>query len=204
MANEINEKGQFVAVDEWEYFRNRYEIDEKTGCWNWTKSLFEKGYGIFKCKSVTFGKAIPASRASWILHFGDPGKLFVCHKCDNRRCVNPSHLFLGTQVDNMTDASEKRRINHGEDRPQSKLTEENVREIRRLRQSGMGWLKLAKKFGVNQSNIISAAMGKTWSHVDEPIPTYIGKPGNPTLRRRRPQDEETFGGATRKKPIHRA
>lgn len=162
-------------------FHQSYEIDTETGCWNWIKRFDKQtGYGWFKAKEL-FKRGLPASRASWFIHNGPIKDRFrhVCHKCDNRKCVNPEHLFLGSVKENMADCVAKGRINRGEDRPQSKLTEEIVKEARRLRQTGMGWLKLAAKYGVAQNAIRSAVMGETWSHVDEPIPTYVGKPGNP-------------------------
>jgi len=176
-------KKQFVrgtTPDPLEYFWANVKKDEVSGCWNWIGNMFNSGYGQFK-NSLVNKTSIPASRAAWFL-LKDKNldrTDFVCHKCDNRRCCNPDHLFIGKSSDNMKDASEKRRINHGEDRPQSKLTEEIVREARKLRQQGMGWLKLAARYDVAQNCIRSAVMGETWSHVDEPVPTYIGKPGNP-------------------------
>lgn len=164
-----------------ERFHQSYIIDEATGCWNWSKRTDpQTGYGIFKAKELN-KRIMAASRASWFIHNGPIKERFrhVCHKCDNRKCVNPDHLFLGSIKENMEDCVAKGRINRGEDRPQSKLTEENVREARKLRQSGMGWAKLAAKYDVAQWCIISAVTGKTWAHVDEPIPTYVGKPGNP-------------------------
>lgn len=162
-----------------EHFWNNVRKDPVTGCWNWKGNMFANGYGQFKQILFNGGVPLAASRAAWMLfRNADLGRWdFVCHRCDNRRCVNPDHLFLGSGKDNMQDAKEKRRINHGEDRPQSKLTENDVREARCLRQGGMGWMALAKKYDVAQWCIISAVTGKTWSHVDEPIPTYVGRPG---------------------------
>lgn len=177
--------GRMSTPDPIEYFWENVRKDPITGCWNWKGNMFSTGYGQFKNAEINSGVPLAASRAAWLL-FKNP-KLgrwdFVCHKCDNRRCVNyEEHLFEGTGKDNMQDASIKRAINHGEDRPQSKLTEENVREMRRLRQTGESWDALAERYGVAKNCVRSATMGETWSHVDEPIPTYVGKPG------RRPSD----------------
>ena len=179
MSHSIDpETGRFLRLDPKEYFNSHYSIDENTGCWNWTGQKFTRsGYGTFKCKGLS-NSPINASRASWILHKGkiDSRKIMVLHTCDNRLCVNPDHLFLGSGKENMQDCKQKGRLNIGENRPQSKLTEDNVREARQLRQLGWPWKKLAKKFNVSGNCIGLAVMGLTWSHVDEPIPTFYRKP----------------------------
>lgn len=111
-------------------------------------------------------KTISTNRLSWMIHFGDPGSLFVCHSCDNRKCVNPDHLWLGTNADNMADKIRKGRLSRGRDLSQTKLSEESVREIRRLYNSGEFLQReIAEKFSVSRENIGCVLRGVSWSYV---------------------------------------
>ena len=133
---------------------------KKTGyCWEWIGHK-NNGYGSIK----TGGKECRAHRISYVLHFGpiSPPSLLVCHKCDNRSCVNPEHLFLGTHKDNSQDALKKGRIKHriGLDSPISVLTEKMVAEIKSLYSTGeISQIKIAKKFGISQQTVSNVITG---------------------------------------------
>lgn len=135
--------------------------DCSTGCWNWSGMKSKTGYGQVKRD----GKFIFAHRYSWTLHNGEIGSLFVLHKCDNRICVNPDHLFLGTQKDNQQDMKNKGRHCYGERSPHAKLTENNVLEMYSLHKCGMGTILLAKKFGITKNLAWRVVRGLQWSHL---------------------------------------
>lgn len=113
-----------------------------------------------------------AHRAVWILLNGDipvqKKRLEVCHTCDNRICVNPQHLFLGTRLDNARDCKRKGRNIHGNQSIHAKLSPEKVREIRRLYALGseFGFSALGRKYGVSAASIYAVVTRKSWDHVE--------------------------------------
>lgn len=133
------------------------------GCWNWTAAVMKKGYGVLNARR-TYHRV---HRLSYILHVGViPEGMHVLHKCDNRRCVNPEHLFLGTQADNMTDKKLKGRAPKGSSNAAAKLKDNEVASIKTLLARGScSQPFLARWFNVSQSAIHMIARGKNWSHL---------------------------------------
>lgn len=131
-------------------------------CWPWTGSLATAGYGSV-AKGNHQGGMFRSHRVVWELTCGPiPDGLHVLHRCDNRACCNPAHLFLGTNLDNIYDAVQKGRTPKGEQKATHKLNDEAVRFIRASTRSG---LALAKQFGVNPNQIYRVRHRKTWRHV---------------------------------------
>ena len=140
-------------------FDEKYTPCPVRGCWMWEGSVSGNGYGQIGENYKVFS----SHRISYELHVGPiPAGMFVLHKCDVKTCVNPEHLFLGTQADNVADMKNKGRCNKGEDRPQAKLTEANVIAIRADTRPQR---KIAEEYEVDQALIWKVKHRKAWSHV---------------------------------------
>lgn len=134
---------------------------EAVGC-----RLTRDGYAVVYLASGR-SKSTLAHRLAYALHYGvDPDGLCVCHTCDNRRCVNPEHLFLGSHADNMYDMRVKGRrkgIGSGAANGRAVLTMEKARTIRAMRAAGRSLKELAKRFGVGISTVSRVCKGESWS-----------------------------------------
>lgn len=140
-------------------------------CWFWMQNKIPRGYGL-----VGFGSHnMYAHRLAFELHYGiNPEGKLVCHTCDNPSCVNPAHLFLGTQVDNIRDCVRKGRHFSpdvrffGERNPMSKLKASDVLEIRARYASGNATHKsLSEEYGVSPSMVTNIVTRKAWKHLPE-------------------------------------
>lgn len=137
-------------------------------CWVWKRGALSRKcpYGQISVKH----RMVRVHKFSWEIHNGPvPAGLSVLHKCDTPLCVNPHHLFVGTQKDNQEDMVAKGRESRGESRPASKLTEGQVKDIRqRYRKIAKGHgngAALAREYGVSKQTILSIISGKTWRYL---------------------------------------
>lgn len=139
-------------------------------CWNWKAGKSSGGYGSYSVN----GKTEKAHRVSYRLYVGPiPEGMIVCHRCDNPSCVNPSHLFVGTQKDNVVDSVKKGRAKRafGISHPRAKLTESMVLKARLKYSTGLYSLReIGDLFGVGIPTINGAIHGKTWRHVQGSLP----------------------------------
>ena len=141
---------------------NDFVIPEpNSGCWIWLGHLSTSGYARFSVNR----KLVQANRYSWELHRGIiPEGLYACHTCDNRACVNPEHLFLGTQAENLKDMVRKGRDNprRGEQHAKAFLTDADVLSIR-ADQRPLDLI--AQNYGVDKSYIWKIKKGWHWAHL---------------------------------------
>lgn len=141
-------------------------VDKSKECWEWQACLNRqrRNYGIYGIN----GRNYQAHRISYSLSHGvDPADLQVCHKCDNPRCVNPDHLFLGTMADNMHDRDRKGR--HipptGSRNGQTNLTEPMVLDIRERFKQGETQTAIGKSLGIDNSTVGYIVRRVTWQHI---------------------------------------
>jgi hypothetical protein len=138
---------------------------KKGECLEWEGSVDGCNYGTLSF----YGELFKTHRLSYMFHFGEiPKGFYICHHCDNPRCCNPEHLFLGTSKDNSDDKYKKHRENiiKGEEHPNAKLNREKVVEIRKMFISGLYTKKsLSQIFGVYPKAISDILKNRTWKHV---------------------------------------
>jgi len=147
----------------WDRMKRRASINDETGCWEIGNGMYPQIY--IHCKRYV------GNRIAYAATRGDiPTGMYVCHRCDNKRCVNPDHLFLGTHADNMADAAKKGIIkagfhpdqNRGENNPRAKLTMEQALEIRAIPKRYGMIPEIAQQYGVHKSTIHQIRSNKIW------------------------------------------
>lgn len=142
------------------------KVDKKPGlgpdgtCWEWTSSL-KDGYGNFR---VSRNRTTSAHIYSYEIHKGKRNNLFVCHSCDNRKCVNPDHLWLGTIQDNVKDMMNKKRQAIGQSIHSTKLTQEIAYFIK-FQRGNMTNKEIADIVNVLPCTISQVKNGRQWSYV---------------------------------------
>lgn len=167
-------------------FAGRWTVDATTGCWLWTGPTNPRGYGMTAALAKGKRRSSSAHRASYEIHRGPiPAGMHVLHRCDVRLCVNPGHLFLGTNADNVADRQAKGRQSKGERQGFAKLTEADVLAIRRLGRS-VSQRKIAAQFGVDSTVVSRILRRHTWKHL----------PGEPGVAPVDTQDNRGEGCAT--------
>ncbi len=147
----------------WLYVDRKSDVD----CWNWMGGKDGFGYGMLNI-GIGYSKSYRSHRYSWVLFNGKiPIELSVLHKCDNPSCVNPNHLFLGTDADNAHDRDRKgRQISHcGEQHGCSKLTNKDVLEIRNLRKQGVSYPIMQSIFNMSRTQLWKIITRRSWSYL---------------------------------------
>lgn len=145
-----------------EYFWTR--VNKTSTCWLWTGATNKLGYGILHMRRLPGH----AHQAAYVLAKGPiPDGLCVLHKCDNPPCCNPEHLFLGTRTDNNRDMVQKNRQRGpiGLDNAATKITEDDVREIRRRAASGESQRRITCDYPINSRSVSNIINRLTWSHI---------------------------------------
>jgi hypothetical protein len=146
-----------------ERFLKSFEKSES--CWNWVKGMAKNGYGFFYMKREG-RKTFHAHRVSWEYHnnMPIPEGMLICHTCDNKKCVNPAHLYVGTSFDNNRDTVNRNRAKRtiGDNCSWAKISEADVMDIIK---SNDNQYDIAKKYGVDQSTISNIKTGKRRSNI---------------------------------------
>jgi hypothetical protein len=141
-------------------FWDKVDVRGPDDCWEWIGSTGPNGYGRI---GKRIGHLYLAHRWAYFIEYGvDPGRMKVCHTCDNPSCCNPAHLWLGTTLDNNQDAMKKNRHTPGERNYQAKLTEQDVRAILK---SNEFHRVLAERYGVCRQAITHIKNGRRWAHI---------------------------------------
>lgn len=139
-------------------------------CWMWDGGLDPYGYGFYSTRLHDAKTNFRVTRLIWVLVYGEiPEGLLMLHRCDNPPCCNPAHLWVGTQTDNQQDSIRKGRRPLGEQHPQARLTEEQVRHLRQLRDAGWSYTALMRVYGSGHNTVRAAVNRHTWKYLDQDV-----------------------------------
>jgi hypothetical protein len=162
MTKHLVPKGATTKEKIWVHIQKECETD----CWLWLQSLDRDGYGILSIRDTNTGKYRPsrAHRESYKVFIGPiPEGMQVAHRCDNRRCVNPEHLFLATHAENIADMCEKRRTAYSCNHRTAKL---NPKKVIDIRNSKLPYKELALLYSVSKPTIKDVRRKRTWKYVE--------------------------------------
>lgn len=158
--------GPYARLTYAEKFWTQVDVKGLNDCWEFQGKLDDRGYGYFNVGP----HQVLAHRVAYVYIYGlMPEKLYVCHRCDNPKCSNPFHLFLGTPSDNIQDMLRKKRNNpaRGERSGKAVLSEANVIRMRRMYREGVSQKDLALTFGISRKQISCIVNRVQWAHVKE-------------------------------------
>jgi len=177
------------------FFKDRldgkYTINPKTGCWEWNGVLDSHGYGTIYAGIGIYPRTWKAHRYAWRVYNGEiPDGIFVCHKCDNPKCINPEHLFLGTALDNTTDMDKKGRCTRasGNDHYKATLNINTVSEIKKDIINGFTKAEIMAKYHIGDSKYSEIRKGRSWKNV---LPMIPKKDKSKKVKRYSLEDMET-------------
>jgi len=183
-SKKISRKNPFrtYETDEERFLAKVTKVKKANGCWEWISSRDRSGYGVFLYNK----KVIPAHRISWQFFIGEiPKNKIICHKCDNRLCVNPKHLFVGTHKENAVDCSKKSRnisqtnpekIPKGEKHGNAQSSNKIILEIFK-KSSNFSLNELSKIYQLRKNYIKDILTGRTWNSITG-LPKYIANSKN--------------------------
>lgn len=154
-----------VRCARYESMQEAYEaqVIKSDDCWGWNGSIDDFGYGLLTLRRVK----MRAHRFSYEYQIGPiPEGIFVCHKCDHPACTNPSHLFLGTNQENIHDCVKKDRHARGERSGHSKITQEQAVLIKTLLAQGSRMINIVHEHNFTYSTVSGIKSGRSWKHIE--------------------------------------
>ena len=168
----MGDKTKIEWAEELTRFWLKVKVADANECWEWQAGLFSNGYGQYRVGK----KKVKAHRFSYRIFYGKiPDGLCVCHICDNPKCVNPVHLFLGTHKDNSNDRDRKKRGCYNNCQPQpgakngsSKLNPNQVISILNFCASGISLEKISQAFNISKSQVRNIKHRRSWQCLQIP------------------------------------